>query len=309
MFPAEFAERFTVRPGLTGLWQVSGRSTVGTLEMLRMDVDYVRTRRLGLDLRILLATSRPSSAGGAPGDHALPRHDRRPPRAARRARPPDPRRRARGLGHPRERPEPRRARRPRRGVRAVRAGAQRAATSRRCVPTAHRLWRRAVGDPGDLDRLRDRPRLPARTWPPGGCRATTSRAPPASRARPGPAGCCEPCRDPAVHPVRAPGRPAVAALRQRLRRLRAGRRPASARRRRPRRRHRRDGGRVPVRPADRAAGPAARARRRARAGHRPPGRGPVADRVHADRPPADHRPRLPPRREADRPPSPTPTSS
>jgi lipopolysaccharide/colanic/teichoic acid biosynthesis glycosyltransferase len=56
LFPAEFAARFTVRPGLTGLWQVSGRSTVGTLEMLEMDVTYVRTRRLGLDLRILLLT-------------------------------------------------------------------------------------------------------------------------------------------------------------------------------------------------------------------------------------------------------------
>jgi lipopolysaccharide/colanic/teichoic acid biosynthesis glycosyltransferase len=56
MFPAEFAERFTVRPGLTGLWQVSGRSAMGTLEMLALDRDYVRARRLGLDLRILLFT-------------------------------------------------------------------------------------------------------------------------------------------------------------------------------------------------------------------------------------------------------------
>jgi lipopolysaccharide/colanic/teichoic acid biosynthesis glycosyltransferase len=56
LFPPEYAERFTVRPGLTGLWQISGRSTVGTLDMLRMDVDYVRSRRLRGDLRILLAT-------------------------------------------------------------------------------------------------------------------------------------------------------------------------------------------------------------------------------------------------------------
>ena len=42
MFPAEFAPRFSVPPGLTGLWQVSGRSTMGTLEMLRLDVRYVR---------------------------------------------------------------------------------------------------------------------------------------------------------------------------------------------------------------------------------------------------------------------------
>ena len=56
LFPPQFADRFTVRPGLTGLWQVNGRSTVGTLDMLRMDVTYVRTRRLRLDLWILLVT-------------------------------------------------------------------------------------------------------------------------------------------------------------------------------------------------------------------------------------------------------------
>jgi lipopolysaccharide/colanic/teichoic acid biosynthesis glycosyltransferase len=56
LFPAEYAARFTVRPGLTGLWQVSGRSTLGTLDMLRLDVRYVRTRTLSMDLAILLRT-------------------------------------------------------------------------------------------------------------------------------------------------------------------------------------------------------------------------------------------------------------
>ena len=56
MFPAEFAPRFTVRPGLTGLWQVSGRSALGTLDMLRLDVVYVRSRSLRSDLGILLRT-------------------------------------------------------------------------------------------------------------------------------------------------------------------------------------------------------------------------------------------------------------
>ena len=45
MFPPEFAPRFDVPPGLTGLWQVSGRSTLGTLEMLKLDVDYVHAAR------------------------------------------------------------------------------------------------------------------------------------------------------------------------------------------------------------------------------------------------------------------------
>jgi lipopolysaccharide/colanic/teichoic acid biosynthesis glycosyltransferase len=56
MFPPEFDERFAVRPGITGLWQVSGRSTVGTLEMLRLDIDYVRHRTLLGDLEILART-------------------------------------------------------------------------------------------------------------------------------------------------------------------------------------------------------------------------------------------------------------
>jgi lipopolysaccharide/colanic/teichoic acid biosynthesis glycosyltransferase len=64
LFPPEFADRFTVRPGLTGLWQISGRSTVGTLDMLRLDVAYVRSRRLGADVRILLATLPSMLRGG-----------------------------------------------------------------------------------------------------------------------------------------------------------------------------------------------------------------------------------------------------
>jgi len=56
MFPAEFEPRFSVPPGLTGLWQVSGRSTMGTLEMLTLDVRYVRIRSLRTDVSILLRT-------------------------------------------------------------------------------------------------------------------------------------------------------------------------------------------------------------------------------------------------------------
>ena len=56
MFPREFDERFDVRPGITGLWQVSGRSTMGTLDMLRLDVDYVRRQTLRGDVAILART-------------------------------------------------------------------------------------------------------------------------------------------------------------------------------------------------------------------------------------------------------------
>lgn len=56
MFPAKFAERFDVPPGLTGLWQVSGRSTMGTLEMLELDLAYVRGWSFWSDLGILLRT-------------------------------------------------------------------------------------------------------------------------------------------------------------------------------------------------------------------------------------------------------------
>jgi lipopolysaccharide/colanic/teichoic acid biosynthesis glycosyltransferase len=56
MFPSEFQPRFSVRPGITGLWQVSGRSTVSTLEMLHLDLAYVRTRNLVGDLSILVRT-------------------------------------------------------------------------------------------------------------------------------------------------------------------------------------------------------------------------------------------------------------
>lgn len=45
-----------LRPGLTGLWQVDGRSKVGFDDMVRMDLRYIRTCSLWLDLKILLKT-------------------------------------------------------------------------------------------------------------------------------------------------------------------------------------------------------------------------------------------------------------
>lgn len=48
--------RFSVKPGLTGLWQVSGRSRLPDEKRIALDLDYVDQRSLALDARILLRT-------------------------------------------------------------------------------------------------------------------------------------------------------------------------------------------------------------------------------------------------------------
>jgi len=48
--------RLDVRPGLTCLWQISGRSSIGFQEWMRLDLEYIRHRSLGMDLKILLRT-------------------------------------------------------------------------------------------------------------------------------------------------------------------------------------------------------------------------------------------------------------
>ena len=45
-----------VKPGLTGLWQVKGRSRTTFEEMVRMDLHYARTRSLWMDIKIILRT-------------------------------------------------------------------------------------------------------------------------------------------------------------------------------------------------------------------------------------------------------------
>ena len=55
-YTAEQARRHEVRPGLTGLAQVSGRNALGWEEKFRLDVAYVETRSLALDLKILAKT-------------------------------------------------------------------------------------------------------------------------------------------------------------------------------------------------------------------------------------------------------------
>ena len=55
-YPARAYRRFAVRPGLTGLWQVCGRSLVTFNEMIELDTEYVERRSLMLNLKILLLT-------------------------------------------------------------------------------------------------------------------------------------------------------------------------------------------------------------------------------------------------------------
>jgi lipopolysaccharide/colanic/teichoic acid biosynthesis glycosyltransferase len=58
-------ERFAVKPGMTGLWQVSGRNKIGFQDMLDLDVDYVRTSGFLLDVKILVKTPVAAVTGAA----------------------------------------------------------------------------------------------------------------------------------------------------------------------------------------------------------------------------------------------------
>jgi lipopolysaccharide/colanic/teichoic acid biosynthesis glycosyltransferase len=49
-------ERLEVPPGITGLWQVSGRSDVDFTERLALDIDYIERQSLRLDFEILVRT-------------------------------------------------------------------------------------------------------------------------------------------------------------------------------------------------------------------------------------------------------------
>ncbi len=51
-----FANYCRVRPGITGLWQISGRNDVSYRRRVAMDVAYVRSKSLGFDMSILLLT-------------------------------------------------------------------------------------------------------------------------------------------------------------------------------------------------------------------------------------------------------------
>jgi lipopolysaccharide/colanic/teichoic acid biosynthesis glycosyltransferase len=55
-YPPHWFGRFAVKPGVTGLWQVSGRSEVTLEEMVRLDLEYIRRRSLWLNMVIIIRT-------------------------------------------------------------------------------------------------------------------------------------------------------------------------------------------------------------------------------------------------------------
>ena len=56
--------RFLVKPGITGIWQISGRSTLSWEESVRLDLAYVENWSLVGDVVILLKTLRAALAPG-----------------------------------------------------------------------------------------------------------------------------------------------------------------------------------------------------------------------------------------------------
>ncbi|MEZ4515572.1 MAG: sugar transferase [Chloroflexota bacterium] len=49
-------ERLRTTPGITGLWQVEGRSATSFEEMVEMDVEYIQQQSLMLDIKLILGT-------------------------------------------------------------------------------------------------------------------------------------------------------------------------------------------------------------------------------------------------------------
>ncbi len=65
MFEEAHQQRFVVKPGITGLWQVNGRSRLSMRRAIELDVEYVARRNVTLDLAILLRTVPALFRGGA----------------------------------------------------------------------------------------------------------------------------------------------------------------------------------------------------------------------------------------------------
>lgn len=55
-YPDHWFVRFAVKPGMTGLWQVSGRCELTLARMIELDIEYVQRRSVPTNLIILLRT-------------------------------------------------------------------------------------------------------------------------------------------------------------------------------------------------------------------------------------------------------------
>lgn len=49
-------QRLLVKPGLTCIWQVSGRNSIGFEEWVDMDLEYIESRNLWMDIRLIFKT-------------------------------------------------------------------------------------------------------------------------------------------------------------------------------------------------------------------------------------------------------------
>jgi lipopolysaccharide/colanic/teichoic acid biosynthesis glycosyltransferase len=65
LFGEPHEQRFAVKPGITGLWQVSGRSRLSMRNALELDVEYVARRSFFFDVAILARTLPAVFRGGA----------------------------------------------------------------------------------------------------------------------------------------------------------------------------------------------------------------------------------------------------
>jgi lipopolysaccharide/colanic/teichoic acid biosynthesis glycosyltransferase len=61
--PWHWARVLAAKPGITGIWQVAGRSRVKFDDMVRMDLQYANSHSLWLDLKLLLQTPQAMISG------------------------------------------------------------------------------------------------------------------------------------------------------------------------------------------------------------------------------------------------------
>lgn len=55
-YSAYHKQRLLVKPGCTGVWQVSARNDVGFAEMVEMDLHYMKKRTLIFDVKLIVST-------------------------------------------------------------------------------------------------------------------------------------------------------------------------------------------------------------------------------------------------------------